>query len=270
MEKETSVHGKTPPHIENNIEPWIGIDLDGTLAHYDGWRGKDHIGSPIVKMMDRVKAWIKEGKKIKIYTARAYDPEQIPYIEEWLERYDLGGVEVTNIKDFGMTELWDDRAIRVMRNTGIVCLGMPTIEPPDDLFHYEKPIGEFYCEEGVLKICDMINSSGWAWTVESCEGHDEGSYKPDGHQLLTNKDPFIRLLTHTENMGGLVHTIQSIIDFEKGMFVELYPGMILDMNWCELIVYITGECELDDKRGTLELLAERICNKSHNGRGTIN
>jgi hypothetical protein len=26
---------------------WIGVDLDGTLAHYDGWKGIDHIGEPI-------------------------------------------------------------------------------------------------------------------------------------------------------------------------------------------------------------------------------
>jgi len=25
---------------------WVGVDLDGTLAHYDGWKGADHIGEP--------------------------------------------------------------------------------------------------------------------------------------------------------------------------------------------------------------------------------
>ncbi|WP_370206837.1 hypothetical protein ABMY59_17020 [Escherichia coli] len=30
---------------------------------------------------------------------------------------------VTNVKDSGMVELWDDRAIRVIRNTGSVCAG---------------------------------------------------------------------------------------------------------------------------------------------------
>lgn len=34
---------------------WIGVDLDGTLAHYDSWRGVDHIGAPVIPMLDRVK-----------------------------------------------------------------------------------------------------------------------------------------------------------------------------------------------------------------------
>lgn len=28
-------------------EGWIGVDLDGTLAHYSGWSDPDHIGEPI-------------------------------------------------------------------------------------------------------------------------------------------------------------------------------------------------------------------------------
>lgn len=34
---------------------WIGVDLDGTLAFYDSWRGIDHIGAPIPLMLQRVK-----------------------------------------------------------------------------------------------------------------------------------------------------------------------------------------------------------------------
>lgn len=25
---------------------WIGVDLDGTLAEYHGWKGAEHIGQP--------------------------------------------------------------------------------------------------------------------------------------------------------------------------------------------------------------------------------
>lgn len=35
---------------------WYAVDLDGTLAHYDGWRGEDHIGDPIPPMVERIKA----------------------------------------------------------------------------------------------------------------------------------------------------------------------------------------------------------------------
>jgi len=97
---------------------WIGVDLDGTLATYNGWQGMDHIGLPIPLMMDRVKNWIKEGITVKIFTARACIPEQIPYIKRWLVDNGLPALEITNSKDFGMIELWDDRVITVEMNTG--------------------------------------------------------------------------------------------------------------------------------------------------------
>lgn len=100
---------------------WIGVDLDGTLAFYDGWKGPDHIGDPVPAMAFRVKKWIAEDKEIKIFTARASVPEQIPYIERWCLKHFGKVLPVTNVKDFGMIELWDDRAIRVRDNEGEPC-----------------------------------------------------------------------------------------------------------------------------------------------------
>lgn len=97
---------------------WIGVDLDGTLAHYDGWRGPDHIGDPIPTMMDRVKYWLKFGKEVRIFTARACVQDQVPHVEAWLEKHGIGGLKVTNTKDFSMIELWDDRCVQVVPNTG--------------------------------------------------------------------------------------------------------------------------------------------------------
>lgn len=101
---------------------WIGVDLDGTLAHYDKWRGVDHIGDPIEPMMDRVKRWIGEGRTVKIFTARVSNPDEreavIQHIHAWLASNDVPMLEVTNVKDFGMVELWDDRAVQVIPNTG--------------------------------------------------------------------------------------------------------------------------------------------------------
>lgn len=102
---------------------WIGVDLDGTLAHYDGWKGIEHIGAPVPEMMVRVKQWVAAGKEVKIFTARAAAPEPtksevIGYIQDWLEQHGLPRLDVTNVKDFGMIELWDDRAVQVIPNTG--------------------------------------------------------------------------------------------------------------------------------------------------------
>ena len=106
---------------------WIGVDLDGTLAYYDGWKGIDHIGDPIPLMVERVKAWLSEGKRVKIFTARVCrgEPEfseALGHIQEWLKKHIGCVLEVTNIKDFGMIQLWDDRAVSVKMNTGEIGL----------------------------------------------------------------------------------------------------------------------------------------------------
>ena len=99
---------------------WIGVDLDGTLAHYDGWKGIEHIGAPIPAMFDRVTAWLAAGRTVKIFTARVCaEAEAVTaHIHAWCERHGLPALEVTNVKDFGMIELWDDRAVQVVINTG--------------------------------------------------------------------------------------------------------------------------------------------------------
>jgi hypothetical protein len=97
---------------------WIGVDLDGTLARYDGWVGPSYIGAPVPAMMDRVKQWIADGKRVKIFTARCSIPEQVAPVKNWLRIQGLPDLEITNIKDFAMIELWDDRCVQVVLNTG--------------------------------------------------------------------------------------------------------------------------------------------------------
>lgn len=52
--------------------PWIGVDLDGTLAYYKKFEGPGIIGEPIEKMVTRVKNWRQMGREIRIFTARVY------------------------------------------------------------------------------------------------------------------------------------------------------------------------------------------------------
>ena len=42
-------------------------------------------------------------------------------IQDWTEQYIGVRLPVTNQKDYGMVELWDDRAVRVVINTGHPC-----------------------------------------------------------------------------------------------------------------------------------------------------
>ncbi len=100
---------------------WIGVDLDGTLAFYGGWISPDHIGEPIAPMVARVKDWLGQGIEVRIFTARAWRAEakDITAIQDWSEKHIGIRLMVTNEKDYGMIELWDDRAIQVQYNKGI-------------------------------------------------------------------------------------------------------------------------------------------------------
>lgn len=107
---------------------WIGVDLDGTLARHGQWRGADYIGPPIPAMVDRVKKWLREGETVKIFTARVSGHglkdktgkivDALGPIYEWCEKHIGQVLDVTNVKDFDMIALYDDRAVQVETNTG--------------------------------------------------------------------------------------------------------------------------------------------------------
>jgi hypothetical protein len=107
---------------------WIGVDLDGTLAQYDTWKGVEHIGDPIQPMVNRVHNWLNQGVDVRIFTARVSTRDDSDRdvsaarrrIEEFCIRNFSLRLPITNVKDFGMYELWDDRCIRVTRNLGTV------------------------------------------------------------------------------------------------------------------------------------------------------
>jgi len=107
------------------VSGWIGVDLDGTLAEYGGWKGKDHIGAPVAAMAFRVRQWLAEDRDVRIFTARVSGPREGNEIEEsrtliqdWTERHFGKRLAVTCTKDFGMIELWDDRVVQIECNTG--------------------------------------------------------------------------------------------------------------------------------------------------------
>ena len=108
--------------ISSKEKGWIGVDLDGTLAFHDTNSPMVRIGEPIPLMIKRVKTMIKQGYRVKIFTARAQDSDQIFLIRKWLLKNDLPALEITNIKDYNMIKLFDDRAVQVEPNTGKLLL----------------------------------------------------------------------------------------------------------------------------------------------------
>ena len=107
--------------LVGGYEPWIGVDLDGTLAVELHPFDAEKMGRPVPEMVAKVKTALEQGKKVKIFTARmAEDPEATAkLIGDWTEEHIGTRLEVTNIKDPGLIEIWDDRAKQVDRDTGV-------------------------------------------------------------------------------------------------------------------------------------------------------
>jgi hypothetical protein len=121
--------GETPAERMTRLTAtggWIGVDLDGSLAEYHGWRDDGGIGAPVAKMMTRVQAWLAAGIEVKILTARVSGFRERPaqvivqraLIEQWCLQHVGRILEVTNEKDYNMIVLYDDRAIQLIENTG--------------------------------------------------------------------------------------------------------------------------------------------------------
>ena len=98
---------------------WIGVDLDGTLAISGPTQDELSIGKPVPLMLMRVQYWLRTGRMVKIFTARAGDSHQVSNIHKWCVRHGLPPLPVTCTKDSEMIALWDDRAVGVVTNLGM-------------------------------------------------------------------------------------------------------------------------------------------------------
>jgi hypothetical protein len=120
------------------------VDLDGTAAVYDGWKGFDHIGEPIPAMLEKVKAWMAAGDEIVIFTARVsnfnvhgvekFDAEAIAStVQDWTEKHLGKRLQVTATKgpwDYAC----DDSIEQIVRNTGLTVQELIL----DQIDHLEK------------------------------------------------------------------------------------------------------------------------------------
>ena len=126
---------------------WIGVDFDGTLAHYGTWVSPVHCGEPITPMVERVKAWLAEGRQVRIFTARVFPITEVILegnasveswrgkdhsvasrvvqaciaagtIQDWCRQHIGVVLPITCVKDYAMIELYDDRCVQVRPNTG--------------------------------------------------------------------------------------------------------------------------------------------------------
>ena len=121
---------------------WIGVDFDRTLAVFDKWRGPAHCGAPIQPMLERVKAWLAEGREVRIFTQRLAPFATIIRTEKDLEALtikeerELAAVQsvlairawsykhlgrylpITNVIDFSFNCLYSTDVVAIKPNTG--------------------------------------------------------------------------------------------------------------------------------------------------------
>lgn len=108
----------------------VAVDMDGTLAEYDHWRGAEHLGHPIPEMVLKVKQLLKENVPVIIFSARVNPSDANPEdamsatlayitITEWCKKVFGQVLPVTHEKSRHFTEIWDDRAKQVLPNTGV-------------------------------------------------------------------------------------------------------------------------------------------------------
>jgi hypothetical protein len=106
----------------------IAVDWDGVLVEYAGYKGPCIYGAPVPLMVQRVKKWIDAGHEVIIHTSRVsieHDVEVVlresDAITKTLKQVmNLPSLTITANKFTRISEFWDDRAVRIMRNTGAI------------------------------------------------------------------------------------------------------------------------------------------------------
>jgi hypothetical protein len=111
--------------LENYNDPWIGVDLDGTLAEHLPEFDISKIGPPIPAMVNTVKSYLANGKKVKIFTARAslifdldwdeYNAQVKEPIDEWCRIHIGEALPITCSKDFYTIGIVDDIAVHAYK-----------------------------------------------------------------------------------------------------------------------------------------------------------
>lgn len=103
---------------------WVAFDFDATLSEYQGFKGARAFGPPIQPMVDLAKAFHAKGFEVVILTARATHPDNtaddLAAIAEWCLKYLGFSPLITGEKSYRIVLLFDDRAVQVIPNTGVV------------------------------------------------------------------------------------------------------------------------------------------------------
>lgn len=117
------------------------VDFDGTLVAYESGdmdsKGPEFIGANIGPLIERVKAWLDNGERVKIFTARVwplgtkaadlpFNADRVKFamkakkaIDNWSKETFGRTLPCTCIKSPSSIDIWDDNAVGIVRNEGV-------------------------------------------------------------------------------------------------------------------------------------------------------
>ena len=85
-------------------------------------------------------------------------------------------------------------------------------------------------------IIATINSSGWVWTSESCQGHPDAA-SPEDTGWDHNTNPFLRLIVRNSDFGEMLALLASAMRGENRV-CTMRLHSIAKGAWVEAIVYV--------------------------------
>ncbi len=111
------------------------VDWDGTLVEYDGYKGPGVYGAAVWPMVQRIQQWLNEGHEVIIHTSRVsieHDHDKVvcelEAMDVALQNMGLPLLFITANKYARISEFWDDRGVRVVKNKGICCEDLGAVQ----------------------------------------------------------------------------------------------------------------------------------------------
>ena len=226
------------PCLKQKEEPmpqqgWYGVDLDGTLAHYEGGN-EGKVGAPIPAMVNRVKQWLAEGKPVKIVTARvsggvrnaALVTAQREIVQNWCYEHLGRRLEVTNEKDYAMLQLWDDRCVQVVPNTGEPIVENQYQEEIETAILWGLPVEEAQ-PRGITFLHERKS-----WDAEVRKLRE--TVWSQGEILIERENRIRALETQCSEQSSLISRLESILNAEhpnRGLTYQRAFDLLRQGDW---------------------------------------
>ena len=219
-----------------NFEPWVGFDLDGTLAMgLEDYSDPTVIGEPVPAMVELVKRYLASGMTVKVFTARVSDKARAGEIKAAIRAWTLKhiGIELDSTceKDPGLQEYFDDKAVGVKADTGKIAKVKFTHENLPDWRTFVKYHG------GIKGLSNILNFRDYAENIADVyEDQMEGMSDEEKGEFLDEK-----ILQQTERRYDEVTDFFFSLNFPLEVYREITVPSLDNIKFDSIGVYWTWD-----------------------------